>query len=140
VVDGVQAQDLTLSVKFKPISGRKDQAAGLVWRYHDADNYYIVRANALEGNVVLYKVEKGKRTDLPLKGLGRTYGQKADIPSGAWSELKVTAKGNLFETYLNGRKLYEVEDATFPGPGLVGVWTKADSVTHFDDSTISRTK
>lgn len=140
VVDGLLAQDLTLSAKFKPVSGRKDQAAGLVWRYRDADNYYIARANALEGNVVLYKMENGKRTDLPLKGAGRTYGQKADVPSGAWSELKVVVKGNLFETYLNDKKLYEVEDATFPEAGKVGVWTKADSVTHFDDLTVSRSK
>lgn len=140
VVDGLSVQDVTLAVKFKPISGRKDQAAGLVWRYRDADNYYIVRANALEGNVVLYKLENGKRTDLPLKGAGRTYGKKAAVPSGAWSELKVVVAGNLFETYLNGNKLYEVEDATFPGAGRVGVWTKADSVTHFDDLTVSPTK
>ena len=67
---------LDLSVKFKPVSGKKDQAAGLVWRYRDKDNYYIVRANALENNVVVYKVENGKREDLPLKGEGRTYGKK----------------------------------------------------------------
>jgi hypothetical protein len=140
VVDRLMAQDLTLSAKFKPISGRNDQAAGLVWRYRDADNYYVVRANALEGNVVLYKMEKGKRTDLPLKGAGRTYGQKADVPSGAWSELKVVVKGSLFETYLNGKKLYDVEDATFPEAGRIGVWTKADSVTHFDDLVVSRSK
>jgi len=86
------------------------------------------------------EVEEGKRTDLPLKGAGRTYGQEADVPPGAWSELKVVVKGNQFETYLNGKKLYEVEDATFPEAGKVGVWTKADSVTHFDDLTISRSK
>ncbi|MCA1586786.1 MAG: hypothetical protein LC791_19100, partial [Acidobacteria bacterium] len=66
--------DADLSVRFKPISGRVDQAAGLVWRYQNQDNYYIVRANALEDNVVLYKVEGGKRTDLPVRGEGRTYG------------------------------------------------------------------
>ena len=137
VVDGLMAQDLTLSVRFKPISGGGDRAGGLVWRYRDADNYYVVRANALEGNVVLYKVEKGKRTDLPLKGAGRTYGMKAAVPSGAWSELKVVAKGILFEAYLNGQKLYQVEDATFTEPGRVGVWTKADSVTCFDDLKVS---
>ena len=76
VVSDVSAGDVDLSVRFKPISGRVDQAAGLVWRYQNQDNYYIVRANALEDNVVLYKVEGGKRTDLPLKGEGRTYGKK----------------------------------------------------------------
>jgi hypothetical protein len=133
VADSPSAVDVDLSVRFKPVSGSGDQAAGLVWRYRDADNYYIVRANALENNVVLYKVEGGRRTDLPLKGEGRTYGKKAKVTSGAWSTLAVTAKGSLFAVALNGMKLYEVEDATFTGPGRIGVWTKADSVTHFDD-------
>lgn len=133
VADGPSAADVDLSVRFKPVSGSGDQAAGLVWRYRDADNYYIVRANALENNVVLYKVEGGRRTDLPLKGEGRTYGKKAKVPSGAWSTLTVNAKGNVFAVALNGTKLYDVEDSTFTGPGRVGVWTKADSVTYFDD-------
>jgi hypothetical protein len=133
VVDGVTAADLSLSVRFKPVSGQGDQAAGLVWRYRDKDNYYIVRANALENNVVLYKVEKGTRTDLPLEGEGRTYGKKAAVPSGAWSTLAVDVKGGRFEVVLNGAKLFAVEDATFTGPGQAGAWTKADSVTRFDD-------
>ena len=74
VLSDVAAADVDLSVRFKPISGRVDQAAGLVWRYQNQDNYYIVRANALEDNVVLYKVENGTRIDLPVKGEGRTYG------------------------------------------------------------------
>jgi hypothetical protein len=125
-----------LSVRFKPISGRVDQAAGLVWRYQNQDNYYIVRANALEDNVVLYKVQGGKRTDLPLTGEGRTYGKKSDVPSGQWSTLRVVAIGPVFEVYLNGTKLYEVDDTTFAQPGKVGIWTKADSVTQFDDLTV----
>ncbi|MGQ0762676.1 MAG: family 16 glycoside hydrolase [Acidobacteriota bacterium] len=133
IADEGSFRDLDLSVRFKPISGQVDQAAGLVWRLKDANNYYIVRANALENNVVLYKVQNGKRTDLPLKGEGRTYGKKTSVPSGQWSELRVVAAGSLFEVYLNGQKLYEVEDSTFPEAGKVGLWTKADSVTHFDD-------
>ena len=136
VLAGITAADVDLSVRFKPVSGRVDQAAGLVWRYQNQDNYYIVRANALEDNVVLYKVEGGRRTDLPLKGEGRTYGKKSEVPSGQWSTLRVVATGRLFEVYLNGSKLYEVEDATFSTPGKVGVWTKADSVTQFDDLTV----
>lgn len=127
------AKDVDLSVKFKPVSGIKDQAAGLVWRYRDKDNYYIVRANALEDNVVLYKIQSGKREDLPLKDEGRTYGKKTPVPKNQWSELRVTAKGNLFTVYLNGQKLYEVEDGTFTEAGKVGVWTKADSITYFDE-------
>lgn len=125
--------DLDLSVKFKPISGEVDRAAGMVWRLKDANNYYIVRANALENNVVLYKVENGKRTDLPLKGEGRIYGKKSSLLSGQWSELRVAVVGNLFEVFVNGQKLYEVEDNTFTEAGKIGLWTKADSVTYFDD-------
>ncbi|MGE0128033.1 MAG: family 16 glycoside hydrolase [Blastocatellales bacterium] len=133
VYEKLSAKDVDLSVKFKPVSGKKDQAAGLVWRYRDKDNYYIVRANALENNVVLYKVQNGKREDLPLNDEGRVYGRKATVPGNQWSELRVTAKGNLFTVYLNGQKLYEVEGGTFTEAGKVGVWTKADSVTYFDD-------
>ncbi len=137
ILDDLSVKDLDLSVLIKPVTGRGDQAAGLVWRYQDANNYYIVRANALEHNVVLYKVQNGRRTDLPLRGAGRTYGKKVTVPSGQWSTLRVTAAGPLFTVYFNGEKLYEVEDATFPGAGKVGVWTKADSVTYFDNLSIS---
>lgn len=136
VVSDIRATDVDVSVRFRPISGRVDQAAGLVWRYRDQDNYYVVRANALEDNVVLYKVEKGTRTDLPVKGEGRTYGKKTEVPARQWSTLRVVATGRLFEVYFNGAKLYDVEDATFTQAGKVGVWTKADSVTQFDDLTI----
>ena len=129
--------DVDLSVRFRPVSGRVDQAAGLVWRYQNEDNYYIVRANALEDNVVLYKVQNGQRTDLPVKGEGRTYGKPAEVPAGQWSTLRVVAAGPRFEVHFNGRKLYEVEDTTFAQAGRVGVWTKADSVTHFDDLTVT---
>ena len=137
IADEGSFRDLDLSVRFKPVNGRVDQAAGLVWRLKDANNYYIVRANALENNVVLYKVQNGKRTDLPLKGEGRTYGKKTSVPSGQWSELRVVATGNLFEVLVNGQKLYEVEDNTFPEAGKVGLWTKADSITHFDDLRVT---
>ena len=134
VLDGVSARDVDLSVRFKPVSGKKDRAAGLVWRYRDNDNYYVVRANALEGNVVLYKVEGGKRTDLKPKDEGPSaYGKKANVPTGTWALLKVIVRGNLFGVYLGDNKLLEVEDSTFPGTGKVGLWTKADSVTYFDD-------
>ncbi len=129
----IKARDVDLSVAFKPVSGLGDQAAGLVWRYVDASNYYIVRANALEDNVVLYKVQKGRRVDLPLLGKGKTYGAKAPVPRNQWSNLRVAAVGNRFTVHLNGVELYSVEDTTFPAAGGVGVWTKADSVTHFSD-------
>ena len=133
VLADVKTADVDLSVRFRPVSGQVDQAAGLVWRYQDENNYYIVRANALENNVVLYKVQNGQRTDLPVKGEGRTYGKPSKVPSGQWGTLRLVARGPLFEVYHNGSKLYEVEDATFSQAGKVGVWTKADSVTQFDD-------
>lgn len=136
VVNDISIADVDVSVRFRPVSGRVDQAAGLVWRYQNEDNYYLVRANALEDNVVLYKVERGRRTDLPVKGAGRTYGKAAKVPAGQWSTLRVVATGPLFEVSLNGVTLYAVEDTTFAMAGRVGVWTKADSVTHFDDLTI----
>jgi hypothetical protein len=137
VISDVSARDVDLSVRFRPVSGRVDQAAGLVWRYQNEDNYYIVRANALEDNVVLYKVQNGERTDLAVKGEGRTYGKPAEVPSGEWSTLRVVTTGPLFEVHFNNRKLYEVEDNTFAQAGRVGIWTKADSVTHFDDLTVT---
>ena len=136
VLADLTSVDVDLFVRFRPVSGQVDQAAGLVWRYQDENNYYIVRANAREDNVVLYKVQNGRRTDLPVKGEGRTYGKASKVPSGQWGALRVVAKGPLFEVYHDGRKLYEVEDTTFTQAGKVGVWTKADSVTYFDDLTV----
>lgn len=138
VYDGLVARDVDISVRYKPVAGKEDQAAGLVWRYKDESNYYIARANANENNVVLYKVENGMRTDLPLIGKGRTYGTKDKIPSGEWGTLHVIATGSRFEVYSNGKKLFEVEDMTFPGEGKVGLWTKADSYTLFDDLKIEK--
>jgi hypothetical protein len=136
VLSDIRTADVDLSVRFKPVSGQVDQAAGLVWRYQDENNYYIVRANAREDNVVLYKVQNGRRTDLPVKGEGRTYGKPSKVPSGQWGTLRVVARGSIFEVYHDGHKLYEVEDATFTQAGMIGVWTKADSVTYFDDLTV----
>jgi len=137
VYEASSVKDGTLSVKFKAISGGVDQAAGLIWRYQDPDNYYIVRANALEDNVVLYKVEKSQRTALAPKGTPpKTYGVKHRVPKQIWNTLSVTFQGNIFAVSFDGGKLFEVEDSTFTGGGKVGLWTKADSVTYFDDFRI----
>ena len=139
IFDGFNAVDGSVRVKSKAISGKADQTAGLVWRFRDPDNYYIARANALENNVVLYKVEYGKRTPLAPRGAPpNTYGVKHPVPSGTWCELGVEFRGNLFPVVFNGQKLFEVEDLTFPGGGKVGLWTKADSVTCFDDFSYER--
>ena len=134
VYDKASIKDGVLSVKFKTISGNTDEAAGIVWRYKDPDNYYIVRANALEDNVVLYKVEKGERISLAPKGTpSKTYGVKHRVPKQTWSTLGVTFQGNVFTVTFDGQKIFEVEDSTFSAAGKVGLWTKADSVTYFDD-------
>lgn len=123
-----------VSVRCKTISGEVDQACGIVWRFRDANNYYITRSNSLENNVVLYKVEAGERKALAPKDLpSRAYGVKHPVPGGRWSELRVTFQGTVMTVYFNGDRLFEVEDSTFTDAGKVGLWTKADSVTYFDD-------
>jgi hypothetical protein len=136
VLADVTTTEVDVSVRFRPVSGRVEEAAGLVWRYQDANNHYLVRANALEGNVKVYKIQNGRRTDLPVKGERDTYGKPSRVPSGAWGTLRVFARGSLFEVYHDGRKLYAVEDTTFRQGGKVGVWTNADAVTNFDDLTV----
>jgi len=122
-----------VETKFKPVSGKEDQAGGIVFRFKDANNYYVVRANALEDNVVLYKTVAGKRSSLPVKGRTFGYGVDAKVPKAKWNTLRVEFRGNLFTVSFNGKKLFDVEDDTFKNAGAVGVWTKADSVTLFDD-------
>lgn len=128
-------KDGFVEVKFKPVNGKEDQAGGIVFRFADGNNYYIVRANALEDNVVLYKTVNGKRSSLPVKGRTFGYGVDTKVPKGKWSTLRVEFHGNLFTVLFNGKKLFEVEDDTFHEAGAVGVWTKADSATLFDDFT-----
>jgi hypothetical protein len=126
-------QDGFVEVKFKSISGKEDQAAGVMWRAKDADNYYICRANALEDNVVLYKTENGKRKSLDIVGRKGGYGVEMKVASQTWHALRVEFVGNRFKVLLNGKHLFDVEDKTFTDVGKVGLWTKADSVTLFDD-------
>ena len=128
--------DGEIRVRFKPISGRVDQAGGLVWRYRDENNYYIVRANALENNVVLYKVENGRRSSLSPVGRPGDYGVNHTVPAQQWSTLGVAFAGSKFTVFFDNEELFEVEDPTFGEAGKVGLWTKADSVTYFDDFEI----
>ena len=136
IVEKTNYRNLVLTVRFKAISGKRDQGAGLVWRFRDANNYYIVRANALENNVVLYKVQDGKRISLAPKGTPeKTYGVKTRVAGNTWNKLGVEVKGTQFTVSLNGQKLFQVEDNTFANAGKIGLWTKADSVIYFDDLT-----
>lgn len=131
--DGARVRDGFVEVKFKPVSGEVDQAGGVVWRARDAANYYLCRANALETNVVLYKVEQGKRTSLAPVDRPGSYGVEAKVRSDSWQTLRVEFAGARFRVFLEGRELFRVEDLTFSEAGRVGLWTKADSVTEFDD-------
>jgi hypothetical protein len=133
IKDDANLKDGFVEVKFKPISGKEDQAGGVIWRCKDKDNYYIARANALEDNVVLYKTVKGKRSSLDIVGRKGGYGVKEKVASGRWHTLRVDFAGNKFTLHYDGKKLFDVVDDTFTEAGKVGVWTKADSVTLFDD-------
>jgi Domain of Unknown Function (DUF1080) len=114
-----------VEVKFKPISGKEDQAGGLVWRAKDADNYYIARANALEDNVTIYHTVNGRRTEKK-----RT---NTKVASNQWHTLRVEFQGSHFTVAFDGKKAIDWTDDTLKEAGKVGVWTKADSVTLFDD-------
>src|SRR5947208_8515207 len=121
----VSIADGFVEVKFKPLSGRQDQAGGLVWRWKDGDNYYIARANALEGNVSLYHTEGGRRITIKYVN--------APVASSVWHTLRVEFSGTHIRGSLDGKPRIELDDAHISGVGAVGVWTKADSVTVFDD-------
>ena len=140
VYDGIKVKNIELKVRVKGVKGKQDQGGGFVWRFIDADNHYIVRANPLEDNVVLYKMEKGKRTDLPLIGKGKTYGVDVKPLGSGWNDLKLTVVDNIFTVYLNNEQLFQVEDKTFTKAGKVGLWTKADAVTYFDDFQVIELK
>ena len=120
--------DLTASVRFKPVSGKDDQAAGIIFRVQDAGNYYILRANALENNVLLFRFAGGSRSSIK--------SGNAKVPSGRWQELKVEVEGNRFRGYLDGKLVVEATDDAYKAGG-VGLWTKADSVTCFDDFRVT---
>ncbi len=130
--NGTHLKDGFVEARFKPLSGAEDQAGGIVWRAKDANNYYVVRANALEDNVVLYKTVGGKRSPLDIVGRSGGYGVKLAVPSGQWHSLRVEFTGSRFKVFFNERRAFEVEDGTFSDAGQIGLWTKADSVTAFD--------
>ena len=140
VYDGFKVKDVELTVRMKGVDGHMDQGGGFVWRYIDADNYYVVRANPLEDNVVLYKVENGKRSDLPLIGKGRTYGTEVPALGNGWNNLKLTVIDDLFTVFLNGKQIFQVKDKTFTEAGKIGLWTKADAVSYFDDLEVKALK
>jgi Domain of Unknown Function (DUF1080) len=129
IADEGSFQDLDLSVRFKAVSGDVDRAAGLVFRLVDSNDYYIVRANALEDNYRLYRVVGGNRRQFA--------GANFKVTPGEWHEIRVECIGNRILCYFDGVKRIEATDNTFKEAGKVGLWTKADSVTYFDDLTVT---
>jgi hypothetical protein len=127
-LDSKPYADLTLVARFKPISGQTDRAAGLIFRVQDKDNYYILRANALENNVNFYIYRAGIRNTLK--------GGNSPVASGAWQELRVEVQGNQFRGFLNGQQVADVTDDACKTGGI-GLWTKADSLTCFDSVEVT---
>jgi hypothetical protein len=127
-------KDVEVIVDFKAVRGQKDQGGGIVWRYQDANNYYIARMNPLEDNYRVYKVVDGKRIQL------ETTKDDVKVPVGAWHRLKIKMIGNHIECFLDGKKLLDVKDDTFQQAGHVGLWTKADAQTYFDNFVVSSGK
>jgi hypothetical protein len=132
VKHGTAVANGLVEVKFKPLSGREDQAAGIVWRWKDGDNYYVARANALENNVSLYYTINGRRNTIKYV--------KAPVALNVWHTLRVDFAGNAIKVTLNGKTYIEEKDTHITGSGAVGLWTKADSVTSFDDFSFTAAK
>ncbi len=132
VNDSLSYKDVAISVKFKGITGNNDQGGGPVWRFRDAGNYYVARANPLENNFRLYKVVNGNRHMLKSARL--------NIETGKWYTLKITMKGNKIKCYFDGKLALETTDNTFTQSGKTGLWTKSDAVTYFDDFKLGRVK
>ena len=123
-------KNVEVSVHFKAVKGEVDQGGGIVWRYQDADNYYVARMNPLEDNYRLYKVIKGKRIQLASAG-------KIKVAAGAWHQLTIKHLGSQIECYLDGKKLLEASDDAIMTEGYTGLWTKSDAQTYFDLFTTS---
>jgi hypothetical protein len=123
--DGTSIRDGFVEVKFKPVSGKVDQAGGVLWRAKDVNNYYVARANALEDNVTIYHTVNGRRTEKKRTDM--------KVAPNQWHTLRVEFQGSHFTVLLDGKKALDWDDETFKDAGKVGVWTKADSVTLFDD-------
>ncbi|HYM07293.1 MAG TPA: family 16 glycoside hydrolase [Terriglobales bacterium] len=125
IKDDSSLKDGFVEVKFKPISGKTDQAGGVIWRAKDSNNYYVARANALEDNVTIYDTVNARRTERKRTNM--------KVATGEWHTLRVDFQGSHFTVTFDGKKAIEWDDEKFKDAGKVGVWTKADSVTLFDD-------
>jgi hypothetical protein len=125
IKNDTSVKDGYVEVKFKPVAGKEDQAGGVIWRCADADNYYIARANALEDNVTIYHTIGGKRVSFK--------NVDTKVAPVVWHTLRVEFTRNKFTVIFDGKTVIEATDGSFKDAGKVGVWTKADSTTLFDD-------
>lgn len=130
--NGTSLENGFAEVKFKSITGREDQAGGIVWRFTGPRSYYVARANALENNVSLYYMWLGLRRTIQYVD--------APVPPNQWNTLRVEFEGEQIKVLLNGKAYIDVRDSHISGAGRVGVWTKADSVTAFDDFSYGELK
>lgn len=130
VLERYKALDGFVETRFRPLAGREDQAGGIVWRFQSGESYYVARANALEDNVSIYYVERGSRKTIRYVD-ARSFG--GNVARNQWHTLRVEYRGPKHSVFLDGRKALEVEDGHITAPGTIGLWTKADSVTSFDD-------
>jgi hypothetical protein len=130
VVEDTKYKDVEAKVSFKAVKGKKDQGGGIVWRYQDANNYYVARMNPLEDNFRVYKVVAGKRAK-------EFQSATVKVPAGEWHTLAIKQVGDHIECFLDGKKHLDVKDDTFKEAGKVGLWTKADAQTYFDDLKVS---
>ena len=138
ILNSMSLRDGDVSVRLKPVSGHEDQGGGLVFRYRDERNYYLVRADSHDGEIAVYKVENGRCSPIRARGASSSeFGVKHNIQPNAWSILKVTMRGNRFQVYVNHRRLLQADDSSFSGPGKVGLVTVADSVTYFNDFRVN---
>jgi hypothetical protein len=117
------ARDFDATLRFKPVGGTRAQVAGLLFRAQNANDYYVVRANALDNSVRLYRMDKGKRRQIASK--------EAPVAADRWHSLRVIASNDRFEVALDGKPLFDATDRSLPQPGAMGVWSQADSVTHY---------
>jgi hypothetical protein len=128
IYEAVSAKNIAITLRFKPVGGKVDQAGGIAVRLTSPDNYYVVRANALEDNVRFYRVVSGRWQQIA--------GVETKVTGNQWHSLGLRAEGDRFTVSFGGKELFTARDDTFAGEGKVALWTKADSVTHFDDLTI----
>ena len=128
IYQSTAAKNVDVSIRFKPVAGRVDQAGGIAVRVSSPDDYYLARANALEDNVRFYRIGKGRRQQLATANL--------KVASGVWHTLAIKAENDRFTVSFDGKNLHSTTDNTFSGPGRVALWTKSDSVTRFDQINI----